>query len=202
MPITAEAAYDSFCIRVRTDAHEEEVPPEEVDLSEMVNGSGAGTDWTLGVFPSVVLPGAISSKLLVLSKSVLNGQTLKVNYNVTIDAPGSTSVGIYFNISSDTISLGDYQLVLFAVSGVFSGSVNILATTDRIYFGMLSSNGATTPTVTINSISFGDPTTVTVPGETVTEEICIDIIEQCDVADGISQDDRRLLEDGDFRLLE
>lgn len=202
LPIVPDANYDSFCVRVRTEEHEEEVPPEEVDLSEMFNGSSGGFDWTLGEFPFVVVPGAFNSEFLALNKSVLNGQTLKVNYNLTVDAPGATSVGIYFILSSDTMSLGDNQLVLFAVSGVFSGSVSILTTADRIYFGILAGNGGTTPTVTINSISFGDPSTITVPGETITEEICIDILETCESINQFTQDARRLLEDGGYRLLE
>lgn len=202
LPIVPDANYDSFCVRVRTEEHEEEVPPEEVDLSEMFNGSSGGFDWTLGEFPFVVVPGAFNSEFLALNKSVLNGQTLKVNYNLTVDAPGATSVGIYFILSSDTMSLGDNQLVLFAVSGVFSGSVSILTTADRIYFGILAGNGGTTPTVTINSISFGDPSTITVPGETITEEICIDILETCESINQFTQEARRLLEDGGYRLLE
>ena len=36
----------------------------------------------------------------------------------------------------------------------------------------------------------------------ITEEICIDILEQCEAQQGFTQEDARLLEDGDFRLLE
>jgi hypothetical protein len=43
---------------------------------------------------------------------------------------------------------------------------------------------------------------VEVEGVTVTEEICIDILETCEAQQGFSEEDRRLLEDGDFRLLE
>jgi hypothetical protein len=36
----------------------------------------------------------------------------------------------------------------------------------------------------------------------ITEEICIDILDTCEAAEGFTEEDRRLLEDGDFRLLE
>jgi hypothetical protein len=38
---------------------------------------------------------------------------------------------------------------------------------------------------------------------TLTEEICIDILETCEIENGfVPPDNRRLLEDGDYRLLE
>jgi hypothetical protein len=36
----------------------------------------------------------------------------------------------------------------------------------------------------------------------ITEEICIDILEACEAQQGFTDEDRRLLEDGEFRLLE
>lgn len=200
--ITPDANYDSFCITVVIEEHEEEVPPEEVDLSEMFNGTAGGYGWTLGEFPYVAVPGAFGSETLLLNKSVLNGQTLKVNYNINVVAPGATSLSIYFGVSSTTGSLPDQQIVPVSASGIVSGSVNILATADRVYFGILVTNGGTTPTIIIQSITFGDPTTVIVPAATVTEEICMDILDACDVSDGFTPSGIRLLEDGGYRLLE
>ena len=39
-------------------------------------------------------------------------------------------------------------------------------------------------------------------GVQITEEICIDILDTCEAAEGFTEEDRRLLEDGDYRLLE
>lgn len=200
IPLEISSTYESYCITADTEEHEEEVPPEDIDLSDMFNAPGPEIEWTLGEFPSIVLPGIITGEVLALNKSVLNTQTLKVNYNVTIDPTAAPSIGIYFMLTND-FSLQDYQLEIILVSGVSTGSVNILATADRIYFAIVAGNGSASTTVTINSISFGDPTTITVPGETITEEICIDILESCEVQNGFTPD-VRLLEDGDFRLLE
>jgi hypothetical protein len=58
--------------------------------------------------------------------------------------------------------------------------------------------------VTLEMLSEGDPTTeiITIDGETITEEVCIDILDTCEAAEGFTEEDRRLLEDGDYRLLE
>jgi hypothetical protein len=36
----------------------------------------------------------------------------------------------------------------------------------------------------------------------MTEEICIDILDVCEIEGGFTPEDVRLLEDGDYRLLE
>ncbi len=55
----------------------------------------------------------------------------------------------------------------------------------------------------LHSFTNDTPTSVSIPAQTLTEEICIDIQAQCDVENGIiSQTARRLLEDGGFFLLE
>jgi hypothetical protein len=41
-----------------------------------------------------------------------------------------------------------------------------------------------------------------IEAQNLTEEICIDLLETCEAQEGFVSDDRRLLEDGDYRLLE
>jgi hypothetical protein len=47
-----------------------------------------------------------------------------------------------------------------------------------------------------------DAPTDAIPAQTMTETICIDILETCETLDQFTQEARRLLEDGGYRLLE
>jgi len=48
----------------------------------------------------------------------------------------------------------------------------------------------------------GAPPDDSIAAQNITEEICIDLLETCEAQDGFTAEDARLLEDGDFRLLE
>lgn len=199
IPIEPEEA-GTLCVAVWSDTSEQQVPPEPLNLSLLLNGPVGPTTWTLGEAPTVNIVGAFGTTLLYYDRATANGATLKVNYNVTVTTGGATSIALFFTITNSTSAVQDFQSVPVASDGVVSGSVSIVATTDRIYFGIYASNGGDPVDITINSISFGDASTVTVPGEQITEEICMTVLEECD--DTLVPDDARLLEDGEYRLLE
>lgn len=195
IPISPDATYDSFCISVINAAHDEMVPPEQLDLSLMVNGGPTGASlWIEGDMPYTTID--IGTETLWVDKIVLNGGFLKVNYTFTIH---SGQAVVYFALSSAINALDDDLNTGNLFTGVYTGSITLTATADRAYFIIYAAGNAF---ITINSISFGDPTTVTIPAATVTEEICIDIIETCEALDGFVSDRIRLLEDGNYRLLE
>jgi hypothetical protein len=62
-----------------------------------------------------------------------------------------------------------------------------------------------TKNYTLNDATYnapGAPPDDSLPAQTMTEEICIDILDVCDIEGGFTPEDVRLLEDGDYRLLE
>jgi hypothetical protein len=207
MPITPEATYDSFCIRVRTDAHSEEVEvtnTEDFDLSLWTNHAGGLTDWTTGIpAPFVNIVGA-NSNFILFPYATNSGQvyTYQYQFSVANSDPGTKTAQLLF-LDAAFLAIG-FSFIDVPSDGIYSGAVDITPSSNGTYIAFKVSSIGLGWDVTLELVSAITTTTETVEvaAETITEEICIDIIEQCDVADGITQDDRRLLEDGDFRLLE
>jgi hypothetical protein len=222
IPITPDATYDSFCISVATDQYTETVtvPPASEDLSaysQVSAGGGIDSPWTIGTTLTVQIdPGPVYSYSAGRAMAVLLGETVKVNYDIDIifdnASPPPVHETVRFYLSDALADFDDYVELLYVVDIVGSGTVHLTgqlsvsATANRAFFKILATKGGGGGTleVIINSISFGDSTTeeVVVPVATVTEEICIDLIETCEALDGFVSDYIRLLEDGDYRLLE
>lgn len=223
IPITVDAQYDSFCVTAQTDDRTEEVTvyPEDDDLStysQVDNGFGNDWAWDIGETLVCSIPSGYSiSQSVGRAMVVLNGATLKINYDVDIIyenlSPPPVHETIRFYLSDALGDFDDYVEILHVVSIVGSGSINltgqvsITTTADRAFFKIFAGKGGGSGAITefiINSLSFGDTTTeeFEVPGATVTEEICMDIIEICEAVPGFTPDDIRLLEDGNYRLLE
>lgn len=218
IPITPDANYDSFCIQVVRDAYTEEVTvnPEPDDLSVYEQSAlGAQTDWIIGDTLQLIMTSATAvSEVVGRAKFTANGATLKFNYNINVSfnnmSPPPQNVVINFWLSDTLVGFDDQQQVIYVVSIIGSGTVNLVgsvsitATADRNYIGIHVNLGPSEIDLTVNSLSFGDSTVeeVEVSAAAITEEICIDILETCDVSDGFTPSGIRLLEDGGYRLLE
>jgi hypothetical protein len=208
MPITADANYDSFCIRVVTDAHQEEqetTETEDFDLSLWTNHAGGLTDWTTGIAaPFVNIVGA-NSNFLLFPYATNSGQiyTYQYRFSVVNSDPGTKTAQLLF-LDAAFLAIG-FTFIDVPGDGTYAGSVNITPSANGTYIAFKVSSIGLAWDVTLELVSATTTTTETVevPGATITEEICIDILESCDVENEVVQDeDRRLLEDGDYRLLE
>ncbi len=135
------------------------------------------------------------------------GVDLKINYRVRIENKTIGNATFFFETLDAALFPVNIVYVTANTGGIYESSV-ILSNPDPggEYLSIAFENGGGGPTwdMYVEEISFGDPTTeeVELPAVTVTEEICIDIIDQCEVGEGIVQGNRRLLEDGGYRLLE
>lgn len=210
LPIEADSNYDSFCVRVRTDAHEEEhevTTVTEFDLSLWLNNDdGLGEPWVTGIpNPYVIIPGSgITDELYYPFVSVA-GQTYTYSYRFTVansDAGTKTAQLLFWDASFLTTG---FSFIDVPGDGTYEGSVNIVPTDNGIYIGFKCSSIILEWDVTLESVSASSTVTETVEveGATITEEICMDIVESCEISGGFTPDeDRRLLEDGDYRLLE
>lgn len=218
VPLTIDSAYDSYCITAVTEdrTEEQEVFPEDDDLSVYTQTAFGPDeyDWTIGPTLSVAMLDDFTSEIVGRAMVVLSAATLKVNYDITINftntIPLPVTIRITFYLDTSFASTDDNTQLNYSVPIIGSGMVNltgqlsILATSNRNFFDIVALTGADEATIVINSLSFGDPTTemVNIPGVAVTEEICIDIIDDCQAADQFVADNIRELEDGNYRLLE
>lgn len=211
VPLTISTGFDEYCIQASTaGAAGSGGVTSSISLpalSTFVNQETGDTDWTTGAAPNVVLPGAVgvnSSDQLVGFYSFIEGYAYEITVNVTRGATAQIKLEILD--SSNNVLYSETETALSAGTGdevfnftAITGMVKISITAFRV---VLLSTG--TNTVTINTIS-GTQTTPVVAGisaQTLTEQICIDIVEECDTTYIAAPDEIRLTEDGDYRILE
>lgn len=205
VPITAESGYDQFCIQAQVEGSPEQILPIDIDdLSEYMNSSiPGGIDWTLGASPTVDIPGqpfpdTEFSEWLYKDYSFVSGRAyeITINYNRTVNSgsanPRTSVLAILddsFNIlfsDSNSDSAGSNSITLAFVANAISNKV-----------GYFHSSGSDV-TMDITSIE-GSETIAEVDTYTVTEEICIKILDECD---STFDENVRLVETGEIRLLE
>ena len=157
-------------------------------LSNGVNDGTVNTAWTLGAAPSVTTTTGNSQRILFDYATT----SITLPYNLTVTVTGSEVVTVRFSLtdSSGTTDV-DFEDVAFNSSGVKTGSVTLAGAGAKIGVKTFSTSGTGSRTVVINSL--------TVRAQ-VTEEICIDVVEDC--GDTLLNDDLRLIETGPFRELE
>ena len=207
IPITPDTAYDSFCVRAEIEAHNEEmeiIETEDFDLSTWLNDSQGLTDWNIGIpEPFVNLLGA-NSEFLYESYATNSGQVYTYHYEFLIENsdPGTKTVQLLFLDGAMLVS--GFSYIDVPGDGLLIGSVDITPSANGTYIAVKGSSIGLAWDITVNRIYVDTIVTeiVAVPASTLTEEICIDILETCEAQQGFTDEDRRLLEDGDFRLLE
>lgn len=203
IPILPDTAYDSFCIRAVTEERTEEVevPPTPFDLSAFAD-SGSGDPWTTGALPFIL--NSHNSSVLYISFPTTTATPYRFNYKFRVEnvTPG------YKIIAIATLDAGvsgiAFELLPIVNNGIYEGYVILTPGADGLYVGFNNALSAVPFDWYVLEFSEGEPTTeeVVIPSAQITEEICIDILETCEAEQGFTEEDRRLLEDGDFRLLE
>lgn len=157
-------------------------------------------EWTLGANPTVNLPGTgvdpktSETAFVDYSFTIGTEYTVSLTYTRTVNSGSSnprTSQLLILNSSNVT----QFSTVDSASSGSNTISVTFLANASTTRIGFMHSSGSDVD-ITITALNIAQPSFA------ITEEICIDILESCEAAEGFTPEDRRLLEDGDYRLLE
>jgi hypothetical protein len=204
IPLTLDSAYDSFCIQAATESHMEDVivPPTPFDLSLFLD-SASGDPWTTGI-PEPFILNSHNSSVLYISFPTSIGVPYRFNYKFRVEnvSLGSKTIAIAtFDAGIGGIT---FELLPITSNGIYEGYVILTPSANGLYVGFNNALSAVPFDWYAMEFSEGEPTTeqVEVPGETVTEEICIDILEACEVESGFIPEGRRLTEDGGFRLLE
>lgn len=207
IPVTPDANYDSFCVQAFRGADAGFVPAVMDDLDTWSNVDTGGLAWTLdGAIPHV------DTDLLGLNNFSDNWHTdyafeagRVYSFDYSFDNPnGCTTFHIEIVDASNNILIT--QAFFSTTSGTFSFLAPTGAAGINIRMSSPCSCGAATLGFCDNRIlSFTNETTGSgaAAAFAITEEICIDILETCDVQDGfVSSEGIRLLEDGGYRLLE
>lgn len=223
IPITAENGFDEYCIQAKTPETTIEIPipPAEFDLSTFTEtnypGNGAwnlshsdpNAPWYLdvsGVGPS---DPTIRSRSLGTPFIFIVGDSYTFGYAIDFDLIPATTFPctIYFiQQNSDGTGSNLVYSQTFNTSGHYEDSFTFISSVNRDRIAIYVERDARSES-TINwifylrSVSHGAGTTetVTIPGIKLTEQLCIDIVDECDT---YTSGNARLTEGGETRILE
>jgi hypothetical protein len=117
-------------------------------------------------------------------------------------------VDIIFALLDASYNEIDTETFTYIVNGVKNETFTLMAASAGTYLGMRIVNNTPfdTKSFDFQVATYNAPSAPSddIPAQTMTEEICIDMVESCDVVHGVSDGDLRLLEEGEgnFRELE
>lgn len=217
VPITPVSGDTELCVQASTSgtAGSPEIPGATSaitlpGLSSGVNVPISGADWTLGSSPSVAVSGTppVSSNMWANLYGFVYGYEYDITFDLTYNLTGFGVGDIYFvilNNSNTIVHSQIYSAFGSTLSTTYSFTSNGSEAKYGFYIVKTSGVGTfscfidlITATQTTPSIPAIPPT----PAQIITEQICIDVVEECDSTYIVEPDDIRLTEDGDFRILE
>lgn len=209
IPITPNAAYDSLCIQAYKAATTGFTPAVLPALSTWTNLDTGDPAWDISAEPFVdfnLLGLSVTSDTLYSDYAFEAGQIYTFGFTMTANVPSCGSMIIkIFDGSMNELSSVTIPGTVSPQSGTYEFTAPIGATGIGIIFFQGCSCGSATPGFCVRTLNaFTNETSggSTDPALVITEEICIDILESCEAAEGFTPEDIRLLEDGDYRLLE
>jgi hypothetical protein len=182
VPFTPETGFDQYCLKAYAAAG-----TQSVSLTSWVNAPGSNEDWTLGATPSVTVAFPLppqSSNVIYGSYSFMAGveYTVELDYSAGI---GNSTIRI-LNDSLTTLFSESQSLL---IGGTASITFTATSATTKIGFSV-TGNG----TITLSNLR------VTTTSYQVTEQICIDIIEEC--GSTYTNDNLRITESTILRRIE
>lgn len=228
LPITPDANYDSVCVRVNVDPVGGSPAPDDPTLGALSTFTnlvtpGPGNIWTTGAVPNVRVPDSQTGKYLVGDFEGLAGYDFTFSYEYTLKPELEPTmdqhwrVDVYIDllnaVGAVLDSFSEHTEGVLTVDVVKSGTIILTPPADTAYIGVRMYNDSdnfgfeATRVLELNDLTFDgwdnpggtDPT----PEADITEEICIDILETCEIEGGFTPETaRRLTEDGGYRLLE
>lgn len=217
VPLTGEEAYDQYCVQASTPGSSEipgvTEPLTLPALSSGVNIAGAGTNWTTGSNPSITLtgggpPAPVNSDIISWVYAFIPGY--EYDFVLDLDYAFDTNT-LLANIFFVVLDNSNNELLTYpssdlsTSSGTYVGPINFIAPVGAIKYGFrISTFGALSPTSTIDIDNIiateTGPTTPAVDPQIITEQICIDVIAECDST--FLNDEYRATQDNNLRLLE
>lgn len=181
VPIEAESGQTQLCIKAFA-------LPNVLTLSDFVNRIGMDVEWTTGPFPSVTVPSPGDTNTVYIDYPFVVGESY------TVSVGGNQSGGFSLLEITDE----DFN-VIFSDNDGAPGAITLsrafTATTSTTKIVVRHDNNFGGTTLTLSSLAVNPE----IEPIQITEEICLTVLEDCD---STFIDGARLLEDGNFRLLE
>lgn len=165
-----ESGYTEYCIQAQVPTFN---ALADHPLSSWTQVAGVDQDWTLGVAPFVTLAGLQGSDVLQSSISGLFAGTHDIQYDVgRSNTTGSAILNIRFYKNS--VDVGNVTGInINSSSNVGTESVILTDVPDQITITVAHLSPVGTSIYTIGSMA------MTTEGFEITEQICIDIVEEC-----------------------
>lgn len=209
IPITPDANYDSFCVRIYTPgvAASEQTPPTTLaDLEDWTNEPGSL--WALGVNPTTSVNAGADDGYIIGAISTTAGYDYEFTTELHIGPGGEfTPISeVIWALLDSAYNELDTVAFNYTNEGVKTETFSLSSINAATYLGLKVFNNTffATKNYTINSVVYNTPDIPddSIPAQNMTEEICIDILDTCESITQFTQTARRLLEDGGYRLLE
>lgn len=190
---TPEDGFTEYCLQAfSAPLLQPTLPP----LSAFIQDASGTDSWALGANPSYSASGTNDSNVLYAPYEI--GANLNYEFDYDIDVTltgGQAGDKILFGIYSGGMFTELYDLDLTS-SGNYTGALEIITSAGASFFAIKIVGTPSSITVDINSI---DSAIIDIGSKTITEQICIDIVSDCNT---FINDDLRLTEGGVFRELE
>lgn len=204
--LTPESGYAEYCIQASAAGTPGESSAMFIGaLSTWSNIAGSGTDWTPGVNPTVTLSGggpSYRSDLIAVAFSFVSGVQYSITLNYSFSILGSNKTIRLRAVDSSNVTIWQASE---SVNGVSTDSLTLLFTATGAEAKIAVVIGDPGVVLAESDFSFtltgisGTQTTPGIDAQVLTEQLCINIIEECD---STMIGDLRELESSDLRLLE
>ena len=212
IPITPDSVYDSFCIRAYTPGVPSSGGPPAATLdalADWVNDPALpdwtwdGSNWVTSVNGNGGPSGYLGGEILTSA-----GFDYEFTTQLEIEDTGGASPVIEVTWALLDASFNEIDTAVFNYTsyGVKDETFTLSSVSAATYLGVFIQNDTPvdTKTFTLLAATYNAPAAPddSIAAQNLTVEICIDILESCEVSEGFTPEDIRLLEDGDYRLLE
>lgn len=209
VPITAETGFDHYCIYAHTLGVAQSSGPAATSLAALsawTNKPG-GQEWSLGANPntSVNGNGGVSDWIVgaILTEMGFDYE-FTTSFEIQVSGSSLPTIAVIWALLDSSYNVLDSAGFNYTTAGVKTETFTLNPSSDGVYLGLYVTNNTPFDTkvvdiesATYNAVPQPDDS---VAAQTITETICIEILEECD--DTVIPDDTRLTEDGDFRILE
>ena len=211
IPIVPDAQYDRFCVRVHTPGVPASAGVPVTTLAALTAWVNApGSIWTPGAAPTTSVNGLGGvDGYFVGAIATTIGYSYEFTTELEIGVTGSLppTASVIWALLGGAFNVIDSVTFNYTTAGIKTETFTLIDTAGGAYLGVFITNNTNfeTKNFTINDAAYNAPAGPpddSIPSADITEEICIDIIDACDSQADAGADDIRLLEDGDYRLLE
>lgn len=203
VPINIENGYDQYCIAAHSSGRDDITFPIILpNLSTGFDVPGPGIAWNSDSNPDVTLPGTVGTHLSAiygLLYSFSDGFNYEITFNIdSTDAIDDISFYVLDSIGNIIYSTSGGSLSTGNNEKTFSFPGTHFMEEYGIRVSRTVAIGTSSVVVDINTQS-GVRILPGMPPQQITEQICIDIVSDCNT---FTNDNLRLLEGGEFRELE